>query len=98
MAAVVQRAGGRPGPCRGRPAALIAHTVKGKGVSFMEGNFRWHSRVPTEEELATALRRAGRARCAQPRRRVMTMLAGKALRAVFGETIAELGDTLTRAL
>lgn len=40
---------------KGRPAALIAHTVKGKGVSFMEGNFRWHSRVPTDEELATAL-------------------------------------------
>lgn len=39
----------------GRPSVLIAHTVKGKGVSFMEGNFRWHSRVPTEVELATAL-------------------------------------------
>jgi transketolase len=38
-----------------RPVALIAHTIKGKGVSFMEGNFRWHSRVPTDEELATAL-------------------------------------------
>ena len=40
---------------RGRPAVIIAHTVKGKGVSFMEGNFRWHSRVPTDDELATAL-------------------------------------------
>jgi transketolase len=40
---------------RGRPAVLIAHTVKGKGVSFMENDFRWHSRVPTDEELATAL-------------------------------------------
>jgi len=40
---------------RNRPAVVIAHTVKGKGVSFMEGNFRWHSRVPTDEELATAL-------------------------------------------
>ena len=40
---------------RGKPAVLIAHTVKGKGVSYMEGNFRWHSRVPTDEELATAL-------------------------------------------
>ena len=39
----------------GKPAALIAHTVKGKGVSFMEGDFRWHSRVPTDVELATAL-------------------------------------------
>ncbi len=39
----------------GRPAVVIAHTIKGKGVSFMEGNFRWHSRVPTDEELTTAL-------------------------------------------
>ena len=31
---------------QGRPAAVIAHTVKGKGVSFMEGDFRWHTRVP----------------------------------------------------
>jgi transketolase len=40
---------------RGKPAVLIAHTVKGKGVSYMEGNFRWHSRVPTAEELDIAL-------------------------------------------
>jgi len=40
---------------RGRPSVLIAHTVKGKGVSYMEGNFRWHSKVPTDDELATAL-------------------------------------------
>jgi transketolase len=39
----------------GQPAVIIAHTVKGKGVSFMENNFRWHSKVPTEEELAAAL-------------------------------------------
>ena len=39
----------------GRPAVVIAHTVKGKGVSFMEGDYRWHSRVPTEAELASAL-------------------------------------------
>ncbi len=54
MAAVVQALE----ECRavsGKPAALIAHTVKGKGVSFMEGDFRWHSRVPTQEELAMAL-------------------------------------------
>lgn len=40
---------------KGKPKAIIAHTVKGKGVSYMEGNFRWHSRVPTDEELAVAL-------------------------------------------
>jgi transketolase len=40
---------------RGRPAVVISHTVKGKGVSFMENDFRWHSRIPTAEELAIAL-------------------------------------------
>ena len=39
----------------GKPSCLILDTVKGKGVSFMEGNFRWHSKVPTDLELATAL-------------------------------------------
>jgi transketolase len=40
---------------RGRPAVVVARTVKGKGVSFMEDDVRWHSRVPSAEELATAL-------------------------------------------
>jgi transketolase len=39
----------------GRPAVVVARTVKGKGVSFMEDDFRWHSRVPSAEELTTAL-------------------------------------------
>jgi transketolase len=38
-----------------RPACLIAHTVKGKGVSFMEGENAYHGVAPTEEELAKAL-------------------------------------------
>jgi transketolase len=37
------------------PACIIAHTVKGKGVSFMEGENAWHGVAPTEEELARAL-------------------------------------------
>ncbi len=40
---------------RGGPVVVIAHTVKGKGVSFMENDYRWHSRVPSDEELAAAL-------------------------------------------
>lgn len=40
----------------GRPSLIVAHTVKGKGVSFMEGNAIWHYRVPNPEELATAWR------------------------------------------
>lgn len=38
-----------------RPKAVIAHTVKGKGVSFMEDDNNWHYRVPNAEELARAL-------------------------------------------
>ena len=41
------------------PVAIIAHTVKGKGVSFMEGNYLWHARVPNQEELALALAELG---------------------------------------
>lgn len=40
---------------KGKPAALVAHTIKGKGVSFMEGNGSWHYKVPTEEEYKMAL-------------------------------------------
>ncbi|MDB5799568.1 MAG: transketolase [Rhodocyclales bacterium] len=34
-----------------RPTAIIAHTVKGKGVSFMEDDNNWHYRIPTAEEV-----------------------------------------------
>ena len=40
---------------RGGPSVVIARTTKGKGVSFMEGRFEWHARIPTELELAAAL-------------------------------------------
>lgn len=40
----------------GRPSVVVAHTVKGKGISFMEGNAIWHYRVPNPEELVTARR------------------------------------------
>jgi transketolase len=39
----------------GKPTCVIANTVKGKGVSFMEDVVRWHHGVPTEAELAQAL-------------------------------------------
>ena len=38
----------------GKPVALIADTVKGKGVSFMEDDNNWHYRAPTAEEVAKA--------------------------------------------
>ena len=40
----------------GRPSCIIAHTHKGRGVSFMEDNVAWHHRIPTDSELAAALR------------------------------------------
>ena len=40
---------------QGRPTVLIAHTVKGKGVSFMEGQAGWHGKAPNDAELAAAL-------------------------------------------
>ncbi len=40
---------------KGKPAILIARTVKGKGVSFMEGQSSWHGKAPKPEELERAL-------------------------------------------
>ena len=51
---------------KGMPTAIIAHTVKGKGVSFMENNAGWHGKPPNDEEFAVAmedLRKAGEALC-----------------------------------
>jgi transketolase len=39
----------------GKPSAIIAHTVKGKGVSFMENRLEWHYKSPNEQQLAEAL-------------------------------------------
>jgi len=40
---------------KGKPSFLIAHTVKGKGVSFMEDKAAWHHKVPSKEELLKAM-------------------------------------------
>ena len=39
----------------GRPKAILAHTVKGKGVSFMENQVGWHGKAPNEEQRQQAL-------------------------------------------
>jgi transketolase len=44
-----------PPPLAGRPTAIVAHTIKGKGVSFMEGRLAWHYSSPSAAELETAL-------------------------------------------
>ena len=41
--------------CGGRPQAVIANTLKGKGVSFMEGEAGWHGKAPNAEQLQVAL-------------------------------------------
>jgi len=46
---------GAPVAASGPPRLVIAHTVKGKGVSFMEDRLAWHYRSPSDEELALAL-------------------------------------------
>ena len=40
----------------GKPSCLIAHTIKGKGVDFMENNLQWHYSSPKPDQLAEALR------------------------------------------
>lgn len=39
-----------------KPTVIIAHTIPGKGVSFMEGDSRWHGKTPSREEAGEALR------------------------------------------
>lgn len=43
----------------GKPTCVIAHTVKGKGVSFMEDKLLWHYRCPDEKEMNSALAELG---------------------------------------
>lgn len=43
----------------GKPVAVIAHTVKGKGVSFMEDDNNWHYRIPNEREVIKARKELG---------------------------------------
>ncbi len=45
--------------CGGVPTAIVAHTHKGKGVSFMEDNAGWHGKAPSDEELAAAIEELG---------------------------------------
>ena len=44
---------------REKPCAIVAKTVKGKGVSFMENQVGWHGKAPNDEQYATAMRDLG---------------------------------------
>ena len=51
---------------KGKPTAIIAESIKGKGVSFMENQAGWHGKAPNDEQLAIALEdleKAGAALC-----------------------------------
>lgn len=41
---------------KGKPTAILAHTVKGKGISFMEDTHKWHGLAPNDKELDLALK------------------------------------------
>lgn len=44
---------------KGKPSVIIANTIKGKGVSFMENDAGWHSKAPNYEQLIQALKELG---------------------------------------
>lgn len=48
--------------CKGKPSVIIAKTVPGKGVSFMEGKFGWHGKPPNKDEGELALKELEEAR------------------------------------
>ena len=51
---------------KGQPTVIIAHSLKGKGVSFMEGSIDWHGKAPNDEQYAIAmadLERIGESLC-----------------------------------
>jgi len=43
------------GKVKDKPYCIIAHTIKGKGIDFMEGNKNWHGKAPNDEQLAKGL-------------------------------------------
>lgn len=45
--------------CKGKPTMIVAHTIKGKGVSFMENAAGWHGNAPNKEQCEIALRELG---------------------------------------
>ena len=49
-----------PSDSRAKPLCVIAHTVKGKGVSFMEDQVGWHHGVPTQPQLDQAMEELSR--------------------------------------
>jgi transketolase len=51
----LQRGFAEAASVKGKPTCIVAHTIKGKGVSFMENNPKFHGMAPTREECVKAL-------------------------------------------
>jgi len=52
----IEKALAESAPEEGKPRVIIARTIKGKGVSFMEGNNLYHYKAPSDEEYQKALK------------------------------------------
>ena len=52
-------------PEKGKPTCILAHTIKGKGVSFMENNPDWHGKAPNDGEYERAMTELEAIRCKQ---------------------------------
>ena len=78
----------RPRTTKGQPTMILAKTVKGKGVSFMENQAGWHGKAPNEEQYATGTSGAG----GRPGRewRASNMAEKIATRAAYGKALEEL--------
>jgi transketolase len=55
----LQKAYAEAAATKGKPTCLVAHTVKGKGVSFMENNPKYHGVAPSQQEMELALQEIG---------------------------------------
>jgi transketolase len=62
MAAIVDAIDSLPAPDSEKPTVIIGNTIKGKGVSFMEGNIGWHAGVISREDMGKALNELAEAR------------------------------------
>ena len=78
-----------------KPSAIIANTVKGKGISFMENNAGWHGKAPNDEEYAVAMADLEKNRAAVSiggRREIkMADIKKIATRESYGNALVEVG-------
>ena len=55
----IERAYKQAEKCKGKPTCIIAETIKGKGVSFMENDASWHGKAPDKEQAEKAMTELG---------------------------------------